>query len=182
MSSPALALIEIETIARGMVVADAVVKKAPVQLLNAAAVTPGKYLVLFAGGVAEVEEALGAGRAAADSQLLDAFLLPNAHPALVPAIRTGARGRPSGAVGIVETQTVASALLSADKALKAAAVKLIQTGFARGIGGKGYYVLTGALEDVEAAIAAAVESAGPTLLIGTELIAQPHEELEGPVF
>src|SRR5258708_7632728 len=90
---PALALIEVETIARGMVVADAVVKKAAVQLLNAAAVTPGKYLVLFAGRVAEVQEGMGAGTAAADSQLLDSFLLPHAHPALVPAIRTGARGR-----------------------------------------------------------------------------------------
>lgn len=182
MSAPALALIEVETIARGMVVADAVVKKAPVQLLNATPVTPGKYLVLFAGGVAEVEEALGAGKAAADAQLLDSFMLPNAHPALVPAIRGGARGRPTGAVGIVETQTVAAALLSADKALKAAAVRLIQTGFARGIGGKGYYVLTGPLEDVEAALAAAMESAQPPLLVGTELIAQPHDELEGTVF
>jgi len=182
MSAPALALIEVETIARGIVVADAVVKKAPVQLLNAAAVTPGKYLVLFAGGVAEVEEALAAGKAAADSQLLDAFMLANAHPALVPAIRGGARTRPSGAVGIVETQTVASALLSADKALKAAGVRLIQTGFARGIGGKGYYVLSGPLEDVEAALAAATEAAPAPLLVGTELIAQPHEELEGPVF
>jgi hypothetical protein len=71
---------------------------------------------------------------------------------------------------------------SADKALKAAAVRLIQTGFARGIGGKGYYVLSGALEDVEAALAAAIEAATAPLLVGTELIAQPHDELEGPVF
>ena len=180
---PALALIEVETISRGMVVADAVVKKAPVVLLNATPVTPGKYLVLFAGEVAEVEEALGAGVAAADAQLLDSLMLPFAHPSLVPAIRGGARGRPSGAVGIVETQTVAAALRSADAALKASAVKLIQTGFARGIGGKGYYVLTGPLDDVDAALEAATAAiAGPPLLVATERIAQPHDELEGAVF
>lgn len=181
-SAPALALLEIESIARGMVVADAVLKKAPVQLLSAGPVSPGKYLVLFTGGVAEVEEAAAAGKAAADAQLLDLLILAQAHPALGPAIRSGAKGRPAGSVGIVETQTVASALLCADRALKAAAVRLIQVGFARGIGGKGYFVLTGSLDDVEAALEAALRGLATNLLVGTELIARPHDELEGPIF
>jgi microcompartment protein CcmL/EutN len=182
MPAPSLALLEIESIARGMVVADAVLKRSPVQLLSASPVSPGKYLVLFTGGVAEVEEAAAAGRSAADAQLLDALILAQAHPALVPAIRSGAKGRPSGSVGIVETQTVASALLCADRALKAAAVRLIQVGFARGIGGKGYFVLTGPLDDVEAALEAALTGLPTHLLVGSELITRPHDELEGPLF
>jgi microcompartment protein CcmL/EutN len=181
MSNPALALIEVESIARGIVVADAVVKKARVRILMASPVTPGKYLLLFAGEVAEVEESFGAGKAAAEGLLLDAMYLPLAHPELVPAIRGYLKNKPSGAVGIVETQTVASALLSADKALKAANVHLIQSVFAKGIGGKSYYVLSGPLEDVQAGLEAAGASVAPSLLLNTELIAQPGPEMFGVV-
>lgn len=184
MSLPALALLEIETLSRGFVVADAVVKRAPVKVLSAGPVTPGKYLLLLAGEVAELEEAWNAGRAAADSQLLDSLFLPQAHPALAPA----AQGRlprdtpHGGAAAIIETQTVASALLAADRALKAAEVRLIQAGFARGLGGKGYFVLAGELHDVEAALEAATRGLLPPLLLATELIAQPSGELDGTVF
>ena len=57
---PALALLEITGIARGMVVCDTLVKRAAVDLLRSHPVDPGKYLILFAGDVAEVEEALDA--------------------------------------------------------------------------------------------------------------------------
>ena len=46
LPGPALALLELDSIARGYVVADAVVKRAPVTLSLAEAVTPGKYLLL----------------------------------------------------------------------------------------------------------------------------------------
>jgi microcompartment protein CcmL/EutN len=164
------------------VVADAVVKKAQVQLVSAGPVSPGKYLLLFAGEVAEVDESFRAGKEAAGSLLLDSMYLPQAHPQLMLAMRGRINAKSQGAVAVVETQTVAAALLSADKALKAAAVTLIQAYFARGIGGKGYYVFSGKLEDVEAALEAAVSSIEAPLLLHTELIAQPHGELNGVVF
>ena len=86
-SLPALALLEIATLARGVVVADAVAKRAQVQLLLCEPVSPGKYLVLFAGGVAEVDESLGAGAQAAGEALVDRLFLPQAHEQLLPAIR-----------------------------------------------------------------------------------------------
>jgi microcompartment protein CcmL/EutN len=181
-TGPALALLEVESIARGMVVADAVVKKAAVRILTAGPVSPGKYLLLFAGDVAEVEEGFAEGKRFADALLVDELFLPYAHEALEPAIRKGVRQVPQGAVGIVETQTVASALKSADAALKGAAVTMIQAGFARGIGGKGYYVLTGPLDDVEAALQAAAAAISPHLLLHAELITQPHADLDGQVF
>jgi microcompartment protein CcmL/EutN len=179
---PALALIEVESIARGFVVADAVVKKAPIAIIGAGAVTPGKYLLLFGGGVAEVEESFSAGKAVADSLLVDSMFLPNAHPEIVPALRGAIRGKVTGAVAIVETQTVASGIVSADAALKAAAVSLIQAVFAKGIGGKTYYAFTGKLDDVEASLAAAAAQLAPPMLLHTELITQPHGELVGSVF
>jgi microcompartment protein CcmL/EutN len=182
----ALALLEIASLARGVVVADAVAKRAPVRLLDCGPVSPGKYLVLFAGGVAEVEEAIDSGASAAGDALVDRLFLPNAHAQLLPAIRAGAAGvGPASDVahdapaGILEHVSVASALRAADAACKAAHVELQLLHLARGIGGKAWFILRGDLESVEAAVAAATQAAGEGLLAGAEVIARPHGELRG---
>ncbi|HZX97307.1 MAG TPA: BMC domain-containing protein [Myxococcales bacterium] len=181
----ALALLEVSSLARGVVVADAVVKRAPVELLECGPVSPGKYLILFAGGVAEIEESSAAGAQAAGDALLDRLLLPQAHEQLLPAIRAGARGfgHDAGAdsAGVVELLSVASALRAADAACKAAAVRLQLLHLARGIGGKAWFVLRGGLDSVEAAVLAATQAAGDGMLAGAEIIAAPHWELRGRV-
>ena len=184
----ALALVEIGSIARGLVAADAAVKKAHIELLDCGPTSPGKYLLLFAGGVAEVEESFRAACAAAGDSLLDKLFLPQAHPSLLPAIRGGAQGlagvsqrRAGDSVGVLELLTVASALRCADAACKAAEVELQLLHLARGIGGKAWFVLRGDLTDVEAAMQAGQESAGEGLVAGAELIAAPAAELLGRV-
>ena len=87
----------------------------------------------------------------------------------------------SWSVGIVETQTVASALLAADTALKRADVYLTRLQLAKGIGGKGFFMLAGDLHMVEAAIEAVAFAIEPPLLLATELISQPHGELRRSV-
>lgn len=182
----ALALVEIASLARGVVCADAAVKRARVELLACEAVTPGKYLLLFGGEVAEVEEALKAAEEAAGASKLDRLWLPQAHPDLLPALRAGAAGLPDEAAmqagrsaGVVELLTVAAALRAADAACKAALVRLQLLHLARGIGGKAWFVLRGELHDVEAAVLAAQEAAGEGMLAGAEIIAQPHPDLRG---
>jgi len=181
--SDALALLEVSSLARGVIVADAVAKRAAVELLECGAVSPGKYLVLFAGSVAEVEESCAAGAAAAGDLLLDRILLPQAHDQLLPAIRAGARGFAhagrADAAGILELHSVASALRAADAACKAAAVRLQFLHLARGIGGKGWFVIRGDLHSVEAAVLAATQAAGDGLLAGAEVLAAPAGDLAG---
>jgi microcompartment protein CcmL/EutN len=181
--SDALALLEVSSLARGVIAADAVAKRAPVELLECGPVSPGKYLVLFAGGVAEVEESMSAGAASAGDLLIDKLLLPQAHPQLLPAIRAGPRGfthaPKSDPAGIVELASVAAALRSADAACKAAAIRLQLLHLARGIGGKGWLVLRGDLHSVEAAVLAATQAAGEGLLAGAEILAAPHGDLAG---
>ena len=186
MTAPALALIEIQSLARGVVAADAAVKKAQVELLACEAVSPGKYLLLFAGEVAEVEEAFAAAKLVAGDSLLDALILPNAEAQLLPAIRAGAKGvqhvsqaRAGESAGILELITVAAALRSADAACKAANVELQSLHLARGIGGKAWFILRGTLTDVEAAMLAGQEIAGSGLIAGAEIIAAPASELTG---
>ncbi|MFT7622619.1 MAG: microcompartment protein CcmL/EutN [Myxococcota bacterium] len=165
---------ELTGIARGMVVCDAMVKRAGVQVLKSHPIDPGKYLIVFAGPVAEVEEAMDAAEEAGGDTILDRLLLPNAHESLLPAV-AGRTKRPQvESLGIVETHTLAGAVLGLDAALKAAYVWPMELRLGAGLGGKGYFVLTGELHDVEAALEAAVDVAGADAMI--EIIARPHPD------
>jgi microcompartment protein CcmL/EutN len=180
MSGPSIALIEVASIARGHRVADAMVKRAPVELLRCEPVSPGKILVLVAGEVASVDEAFRAGLDVAGDATLDKLYLPQAHAEVPGALRGEARAGDASAVdalGVVETRTVAATILAADAAVKAARVRLIEMQLARGIGGKAYFVLTGALEEVEAAVEAAVGAVDGAAVLATEIIAAPHADL-----
>ncbi len=177
-AAPALALLELESLARGIVVADAVVKRAAVKLSIAEAVSPGKYLLVFTGPVAEVEESFGAAVEVGGSTILDRLLLPHIAEAVIDALQGRFAASGDAAVGIVETHTVAATLLAADTALKQATVTLTSLHLARGIGGKGWFTLSGAQHDVEAALEAVTRLVAPTLLVATELIQRPHAELK----
>jgi microcompartment protein CcmL/EutN len=83
-------------------------------------------------------------------------------------------------LGFVETQTIASAIRSADAALKKADVFLTHLHLAKGIGGKGYYGISGSLHMVQAALEAAAAAIEPELLVTTEIIQRPHPELKAP--
>ncbi|HEY7957180.1 MAG TPA: BMC domain-containing protein [Polyangia bacterium] len=176
VAGPALGLVETSSIARGLVVADQMVKKAPVALVLARPVSPGKHLVLVTGEVADVGEAMRIGLETAAHTLVDSLELAQVAPELLAALSRKPT-QPGGAVGIFETFSVASTLLAADAAAKAAEVTLCELRLADGLGGKAYFILSGAQADVEAGLYAA-ETAIPTgLLLARELIARPHDDL-----
>ena len=177
--APALGLLELESLARGVVVADAVLKRADVTVLWAEAVTPGKYVLLFVGGEAEVAESFQAGLEASGDRLLDSLYLPHISEAVVSALRSELRASSSDeSLGLVEVHTVAATLKAADAALKHAQVRLVHLAVAKGIGGKGWFSLAGELPDIEAALEAATATIGASLLAGSEIIARPHGELK----
>ena len=62
MIEPALALIDFSSIAVGIESADAMVKRAQLEVIRTGTVQPGRYLVLIGGTVAEVQESLATGR------------------------------------------------------------------------------------------------------------------------
>ncbi len=173
----ALALIELASIARGHVVADAMLKRAPVTLMRAEFVSPGKFLVLVAGDVASTDEAFRIGVEVAGDRALDRLFLPHAHASLWPALTHSSRRPTADSLGVVETATVAATLLAADAAAKAAAVELFELQLARGIGGKAFFTVSGPLAEVEAAVDAAVNALDAARLMATEIIAAPHADL-----
>lgn len=154
---PALALIELASVAVGIEAGDAMAKRAPIEVLRAGTVHPGKYLVLVTGEVGDVEEALAAGREVAQPALVDTVFLPNVHDQVVAALRGRRRTGAGEALGVVETATVAATIEAADAGVKGARVQLLELRLADGIGGRGYLLFDGAVSDVEAAVAIAME-------------------------
>ena len=184
---PALGVLEIATIARGVVVADAALKRAPAVLLSSRAVSGGKHLVMLEGGVAEVNEAMASGKLAAGDLLLDRVTLAAADDQVWPML--GAPVAPldwaddgaAEAVAIIETRTVCAAIAAADAACKVAEVIVRDVRFAIDLAGKAYFTLTGSLDAIEAAADAAKAAAGDRL-VGGEVIAQPSPDLRGRLF
>jgi bacterial microcompartment shell protein len=184
---PALGVLEIATIARGIVAADAALKRAPAALLSSRAVSGGKHLIILEGGVAEVDEAMAAGALAAGDLLLDRVQLAAADRQIWPML--GAPISPpdwsidptAEAVAIVETRTVCAAIAAADAACKATDVTVRDVRFAVDLAGKAYFTLTGTLDAIEAAADAGRAAAGDRL-VGAEVIAQPSPDLRGLLF
>lgn len=184
---PALGVLEVATIARGVVTADAGLKRSPAILLHSRAVSGGKHLVFFEGGVAEVEEAMAAGRRCAADLLLDRVELPAADDQVWPMLDAPltppdwSADPDAEAVAIIETKTVCAAIAAADAACKIASVLVRDTRFAVDLAGKAYFTLTGTLDAIEAAAAAARDAAGDRI-VGLEVIAQPAPDLRGRLF
>lgn len=184
---PALGVLEVGTIARGIVTADAGLKRAPAILLHSRAVSGGKHLVFFEGGVAEVEESMGAGRLVAGDALVDRVELFAADDQVwdmlgAPLTPVDWSTDPAAeAVAIIETRTVCAAIAAADAACKVAHVLVRDTRFAVDLAGKAYFTLTGTLDSIQAAAAAATAAAGDRL-VALEVIAQPAPDLRGRLF
>ncbi len=166
--------------ARAYVMLDALVKRAQVTVLAHKELTPGKSLILFGGDEEECLEAHQAALQASGTSLIDELLLPMAHAQIWTALHGQLAARRGEAAAIFEIDSVASTLRALDVALKTTDVSLVKLRLAAGIGGRGLFVISGVLDEVQAAQEAARWSVQPeTRLLASELVAQVHEELWG---
>jgi microcompartment protein CcmL/EutN len=175
---PAILFLEFESIAIGIRVGDAMVKRAPLKTLHCGTVQPGRYLVLAGGEVADLEEARAAALEVGGESLRDEILLHDVHPDVVAALRGGRRKRYGGALGIFETKTVPAVIHAADRAVKGAIITILDIRLSDGLGGKGYSLFGGEVADVEAAIELAEASLDqPGLLVASVVIPSLHGEM-----
>jgi len=173
----ALGLVELDSIARGVFVADAMAKTAPVELVSATHATPGKFVIVIGGGVAEVEASLAKGLEAGSGHLIDHLFLAQVDAQVFPAIAGGTRAE-IDAIGIVETGTLSSAILAGDAAAKGASVRLLEIKLSRGLHGKGFVTMTGAVSDVEAGVEFGERAARARgFFVSRAVIARPHEDV-----
>jgi microcompartment protein CcmL/EutN len=173
----ALGVLELDSIARGWRVLDDMVKRAPVTVRSAQAVSGGKFLIFVSGDIAPVEEAMSAGKFAAKRTCFGDVLLTYCHLALWEGLDGRFGVQAIDALGLIESRSVADTLCGADAALKAAEVRLACLHLAQGIDGKAYFGLSGALADVEVALDAATSQMRSQHIVELELMARPHDDM-----
>jgi microcompartment protein CcmL/EutN len=180
MKKTAIGLIELSSIAAGFAVADVLLKAALVELLINRTICSGKYLILIGGEVAAVEASLAAGMGAGGAAVIDSCLIPNVDPAVFPALSGTVILESRGALGLIESFSVAALIEGADAAVKAAAVQLLEIRAAMALGGKAFLKLSGEVAAVEAAVeAGAAHVARRGLLVNKVVIPAPSGELFG---
>jgi len=175
---PAIALIELNNIATGIKVGDAMSKKAPIAIISSGTVSHGKFLVLIGGTVASVNESYQEGLRIAGDDCIDSLMLPDVHPRVVTAIGGEFRNVQAEALGILETPSIAINIEAADKAIKGAEVEILKMRLGDGYGGKGFTLFNGKVEDVEAAIEIAQKVTGQkSVTVSISIIPRLHEAM-----
>ncbi len=175
---PAIALIELSSIAAGTYAADRMVKRAPVELLHAGTVQPGKYLILIGGGTAEVEESYREGMQAAPAEILDEVMLPQVHRQVVKALDGERSFAKFESLIVLETSTIAAIVRATDAAAKGAQVEVAELRLGSGLGGRGLAILTGERPDVEAAADVATRSLqGRNVTLCHSIISNVHDQI-----
>lgn len=176
---PAMALLEISSIARGIHTTDAMLKAAEVTLVMSRSICSGKFMVMVAGEQSEVEASLAAGLEIAAECTVDQVRIDNVHPAVYPAVSsTVTLQNRQGALGILESFSVASLVEAIDKVAKEALVEMVSCRLAMALGGKAYLVFTGDVDAVQLSLdagAEVVEARG--LLVNKVVIPDPRPEL-----
>lgn len=171
----AIGMVELTSIARGIETCDYMVKAAQVDLLRSSTVCPGKYMIIVGGETGDVRVAMAEGIKRGGELVVDTLMLPNVHEQLIPAISMTNQVDVRGAVGVLEFYSIASAIIAADVAAKAANITLIEVRTGYAIGGKGFVTLTGDVGAVRAAVEAARKDA--ELLVETTVIPRPDKKL-----
>ena len=171
-------MIEWESLAVGLSATDALLKEAAVTPVVVRAITPGRFVALFAGEVEDVRSSMERGLQAGADCVRDHVFLPQPHPSLVPAVgaRTGVRH--VDAMGILEVDSTPSAIAAADAAAKEGVVRLSEIRLGMGIGGKGLVLLTGEVSQVDSALqagSAIAESNGR--LLRSVVIPRPDDRM-----
>ena len=167
----ALALLEFETIAAGVLASDLMVKRAPIAMLRCGTIHPGRFLILVGGSVASTEEAFLAGTQMGDAEqyLSGSVFLGDVHPALHDAVLGTRRDMTGDALAVVETRSSPALLAAVDAAIKSTPVILSEIRLGDDLGGHALALMSGDLTDAETALGICTERAGDQILAKTLL-------------
>ena len=173
--SVALGVLEIDSIARGLKVHDELVKRAAAHVLRAHPISPGRYLLIIGGEVAEVEESMTAAKLEADIFLHQWLLLPHIDEQVLHAISGTIVRTPMDTLGILESQSISPMIGASDVAVKQTGVTILQLRLASSIGGKAVLLIGGDVDTVEAALEVG-ENRIDDGFLAKEIIRNPHED------
>ena len=153
-----IGFLEYTSIGKGIEAADLIAKNTVITLLLAAPNCPGRYQILFTGDVGAVKEALELAKGYADFNFLDSMILPRVDERVISALYSPDVEDIGDALGVFETMTMTAAIEGADTMVKTADVQIVELRLGKGLAGKSYVIVTGALHDVRSAMDAALET------------------------
>ena len=178
MELKAIGMIELNSIAKGVEAGDEMLKTADVDLIMAQPICAGKYMVLVSGDVDSVERAREVGKEVSGEFLVDDFVIPNVHSSVFPALTATTRIHDIDSLGVIETFSVASSIMAADAAVKAADVDIIEIRCATGLGGKSFLYLTGDVASMNSAVQAGIDILQNTgLILSYVIIPSPSKAI-----
>lgn len=173
-----IGFIELNSIAKGIEAADAMLKAADIRLIVAKPSCPGKYNVLISGEVAAVKASIDAGAAVGGGNVIEELVIPRIHPQVISAINMTTLPEKVNAIGVIEYLSVTASIIGADAAVKAADVTLLEVRLGTGIGGKSFVIMTGEVAAVkESVMCGAKAGAENGMLLNKVVIPSPREEL-----
>ncbi|HEX2985587.1 MAG TPA: BMC domain-containing protein [Caproiciproducens sp.] len=171
-------VLELKSIAMGVQAADDALKAAGISLISAQPICPGKFELIITGELAQVNAAFEKIRNTYTTYLIDSTLIGRIEPSVVKALMGAQPESTEGAIGTIETYSIASAILAADTAVKSSRVEIVELRSARGVGGKGIVFLTGEIADVTAAVENGSRYAKEQgVFVASTVIGSPHKEL-----
>jgi len=180
MSIDVIGVLELSSMADGFFTLDAIVKEAPVTILKAEAINPGKYLIIISGDVASVEASMNIGISSGGKSIVDYVLLKNLDDKVLPAISACIVPEKWDAIGFLETKSVVSAVEAADMSVKAANVQIIGIHTGNETGGKAMVKICGAIGNINTAMDSAVALlTDKDQLYRDVIIPGPHSDIKG---
>lgn len=179
MEYSVIGVLEFSATAAGILALDSMVKAAPVKIIDAKTICPGKFYIIVTGDVASVDAALTAGKKAGGGYLIDELFITNLQKQVIPAILGTVETTKWESLGVIESFSIVSSIVAGDLAAKAAEVELPEIRLATGMAGKSYVKMIGTVHEVEVSMKAAKEYVGKQgLLCNDVIIPHAHPEMK----
>lgn len=173
-----IGFVELKSIPVGIQTADEMLKAGNIEILLATPICPGKYVIIVSGHVGPIKAAMAKAEMVAGMYLIEAYHIDNINEKVLPAISGVTEVDDIKAVGTIETISALTSVIAADVAVKAAKVDIVDIRIARGLGGKGFFMITGEVSSVKQAIQATLNRMGEEgVIASTAVIAHPHKDL-----
>ena len=173
-----IGFVEVKSIPVGIQTADEMLKAGNIEILLATPNCPGIYVIIVSGQVGPVKAAMANAEMVAGVYLIENYHIDNINEKVLPAVSGVTEVSDLKAIGTVETISALTSVIAADVAVKAAKVEIVDIRIARGLGGKGFFMITGEVSSVKQAIQACLNRMGEEgVVTSTSVIASPHKDL-----
>lgn len=179
MNEDVVGLIELTSISDGYLVLDAIVKEAPVNVLRAEVINPGKFFICISGDIASVETSMNQARVRGSEYLHDISFLKNLDSSVYSRIQRVYPPQEWDSLGLIETSSIVSAIEAADVAVKVADVEVVEITSSNETGGKSLLKLNGPVGDMHYAVEQAAELIqNKGRLVRSVVISAPHSDMK----